>query len=257
MGKKGKTARLKRKPAPRFWPIHRKELPWVVKPSSGPHSLDKCLPLTLVLRDMLGLAETRKEAQTIIYQGKVLVDGKVQHRDDIPVGLMDIISMPDANKYFRLVPSSKGLFLSEISKEDAAYKLAKIENKATVSGGVQLSFHDGSNLLIKVADPKNHTEDTYKSFDVLKLSLPDKQVLGCMELKEGNLVVITGGKNIGVKGKIVEIEKAEAKKRKRILIVVEDEKGVRYQTVQDFVFTLGQAQAQPAIAPTEEETPVV
>ena len=31
MGKKGKTARLKRKPAPAFWPIHRKELPWVSK----------------------------------------------------------------------------------------------------------------------------------------------------------------------------------------------------------------------------------
>jgi small subunit ribosomal protein S4e len=120
LGKKGKTARLKRKPAPRFWPIHRKEDPWVVKPSSGPHSLDKCLPLTLVLRDILGVAETRKEAQTILNQGKVLVDGKIQLKDDFPVGLMDVISIPDADQYYRLMPSHKGLFLSPIAKRRRA-----------------------------------------------------------------------------------------------------------------------------------------
>jgi small subunit ribosomal protein S4e len=257
LGKKGKTARLKRKPAPRFWPIHRKDLPWVIKPSSGPHSLEKCLPLSLVLRDILGVAETRRESQTIIHQGKILVDGKVQSRDDIPVGLMDVIAMPESNQYYRLVPYKKGLFLSEISKEDAAYKFARIENKATVSGGIQLNMHDGSNLLIKTTDPKNPVEVTYKSFDILKLSLPDKQILGCMELKEGNIVLVTGGKNIGVKGKIVEIEKAEAKKRKSALVVVEDEKGARYQTVLDFVFSISQDQIQPVTAPTEEATPVV
>ena len=109
MGKKGKTARLKRKPAPAFWPIHRKELPWVVKPSSGSHSLEKCVPLTLVLRDMLGVAQTRKEGKLILAQGKVLVDGKIRKRDESPVGLMDVISMPDMNKYYRVMPSHKGL----------------------------------------------------------------------------------------------------------------------------------------------------
>jgi small subunit ribosomal protein S4e len=193
----------------------------------------------------------------VIYQGKVLVDGKVQSRDDIPVGLMDVISMPDANQYYRLTPYKKGLFLSEITKEDAAYKLARIENKATVSGGIQLNLHDGSNLLVKSANPKNPVEVTYKSFDTLKLSLPDKQILSCMELKEGNVVLVTGGKNIGVKGKIIEIEKAEAKKRKSALVVVEDEKGARYQTVQNFVFSIGQEQIQPVTAPSEEAAPVV
>ena len=98
MGRKGKTARLKRKPAPRFWPIHRKEDPWVLKPSSGPHNLQNCLPMSLVLRDILGIAATRKEAQIILHQGKVLVDGKVLHKDDFPVGLMDVISMHDAEQ---------------------------------------------------------------------------------------------------------------------------------------------------------------
>jgi small subunit ribosomal protein S4e len=257
LGKKGKTARLKRKPAPRFWPIHRKEDPWVLKPSSGPHSLENCLPLTLVLRDILGVAETRKEAQTILNQGKVLVDGKIQHKDDFPVGLMDVISMPDADKYFRMTPSPKGLFLAPISKEETSFKLSRIEDKATVKGGIQLNMHDGSNILLKVADPKNPQEDIYETFDVLKLSLPDKQVLERLEFKEGNFAVITGGKNIGVQGKIVEIEKAEAKKRKSILVALEDEKGVRYQTVLDFVFSLGTAQPLTTTTTTTEAPPVV
>jgi small subunit ribosomal protein S4e len=254
LGRKGKTARLKRKPAPRFWPIHRKDDPWVIKPSSGPHSLENCLPLSLALRDILGIAETRKEAQTIIYQGKILVDGKIMQKDDFPIGLMDVISMPNADRYYRIMPSHKGLFLNPISKEEISFKLSRIEDKVTVTGGVQLNMHDGSNLLVKVADPKNHQEDIYQTFDVLKLNLPDKQIAERIELKEGNLAIITGGKNIGVKGKIVEINKAEAKKRRTALVVVEDEKGTRYQTILDFVFSIGQT--QPAITTTEAATVV-
>ena len=254
MGRKGKTARLKRKPAPRFWPIHRKEDPWVVKPSTGPHSLQNCLSLTLILRDMLGVAETRKEAQTILHQGKVLVDGKVLHKDDFPVGLMDVISTPDANKYYRILPSHKGLSLSPISKEETSSKLCRIDDKMTVTNGIQLNLHDGSNLLIKVADPKNPKEDIYNTFDVLKLSVPAKEIAGRIQLKEGNFVVITGGKNIGVTGKIVEIEKTEAKKRRNALVVVEDEQSKRFQTILDFVFSLGE---NKPVASTVEATPVV
>ncbi len=130
MGRKGKTARLKRKPAPKFWPIHRKEDPWVLKPSSGPHNLQNCLPLSLVLRDILGFAETRKEAQTMLHQGKILVDGKIKQNDDFPVGLMDVISIPDANKYYRILTNDKGLFLSEISKEDSKESRRKRSRRA-------------------------------------------------------------------------------------------------------------------------------
>ena len=242
MGKKGKTARLKRKPAPRFWPIHRKEFTWVVKPSSGPHSLENSLSLTLVLRDILGVAKTKKEAGMILSQGKVEVDGKVRRRADFPVGLMDIIAMPDVNEFFRVMPSPKGLVLSRIDKDESSFKLARVENISVAKEGVQVALHDGSNLLVKVADPKNPVEVTYGTFDILKLGLPEKQVLDKIKTKVGNLGVITGGKNIGKKGKIVDIEKTEAKKRRNALVVIEDEKGVRYQTILDFVFSIGEAQ---------------
>ena len=243
MGKKGGSTGLKRKPAPRFWPIHRKEFVWVVKPSPGPHSLGNCLPLAVILRDILGFAKTRKEAKKIVSQGKVYVDGKVRREDDFPVGLMDVISIPDVDKCFRILPSSKGLILHPTDKEEASFKLCRIENKTVVKKGhVQLSLHDGSNVLVKVADPKNPQEDVYKTLGTVKISLPGRQILEHMIMKENDFAVITGGKNIGKYGKIVEIEKAEGKKRKNILVTIEDGRGNRYQTILNLVFAIGEKQ---------------
>jgi small subunit ribosomal protein S4e len=254
LGKKGKTARMKRKPAPRFWPIHRKEMPWIVKPSPGAHSQDNCLSLTLVLRDILGIAQTRKEGKFILAQGKVLVDGKVVHKDDFPVGLMDVISMPDAGRYYRVLPSNKGLVVNPISKEESNFKLVRVENKNTAKKGVQISLHDGSNLFTKVADPKHPEEVPYSTFDMLKMKYPEKQIIQSLKTKEGNIAIITGGKNIGKQGKIMEIEKTEAKKRRQALVVIEDSSGVRYQTILDFIFSIGET--EPLIA-VPEETVVV
>jgi len=242
LGKKGKVGRLKRKPAPRFWPIHRKEAVWIVRPSSGPHSLEKCLPLSIVLRDILEVAETRKEAKKAITQGNVYVDGKVRRKDDFPVGLMDVISMPELNKFYRVLPSHKGLFLNSISKEEASFKLLRVEDRTIVkNGNSQIALHDGTNLLVKAENPENPSEVPYETFATLKLGLPEKQVLDQLKTKKGNIAIITGGKNIGKQGKIVEIEKTEAKKRRNALVVVEDEKGNRYQTILDFVFSIGEA----------------
>jgi small subunit ribosomal protein S4e len=247
LGKKGKSSGLKRKPAPRFWHIHRKEFTWVVKPTSGPHSLEKCMPLSLVLRDTLGLAKTRREAKTAVSQGKVYIDGSIRTQDDFPVGLMDVISIPDTGQNLRVLPSYKGLVLKEISSEEAKFKLCRIEDKTVVSNGqVQLHLHDGSTLQVKIADPKNPQEDVYDTLDTVKISLPEKQVLEQIKMKEQSFAIITGGKNIGKYGKAVEIEKAEGKKRRNALVTIEDEKGNRYQTTLNFVFTIGET--QPLIA---------
>ncbi len=243
MGRKGESTGLKRKPAPRFWPIHRKEDVWVVKPSSGPHSLENCVPLVVALRDILGFAQTRREAKTIVSQGKMLVDGKIRREDDFPVGLMDIVSLPDAGKDFLILPSKKGLILHPISKDEANFKLCRIENKTVVkNGNVQINLHDGSNILVKVADSKNPQEDVYETFDTLKIGLPEKQVLAHLKMKEQVLAIITGGKNIGKCGKIIEIEKTKGKKRRNALVAIEDEKGNRYQTTLNFVFAVGETQ---------------
>jgi small subunit ribosomal protein S4e len=195
-----------------------------------------------MLRDALRLAETRKEAKTIVSQGRVYVDGSVRKKDDFPIGLMDVISIPDVGKSFCVLPSYKGLILTEIKSEDAKFKLCRIEDKTVVGNGqVQLHLHDGSNILVKIADLKNPQEDVYDTLDTLRISLPEKQILEHIKMKEKDFAIITGGKNIGNWGKAVEIEKAEGKKRRNALVTVENEKGNRYQTTLKFVFAIGEA----------------
>lgn len=241
MGKKGGSTGLKRKPAPRFWPIHRKEFTWVVKPSSGPHSLQISLPLAVVLRDILGFAQTRKEAGTIVSQGKIYVDGKIRREDNFPVSLMDVITIPDVDKSFCIMPSAKGLIFHPIDKKEAAFKLCRIENKTvTKNGYVQLNLNDSSNISIKVADAKNPQEDVYATLDSLKISLPEKQIIEHVKMKENSFAIITGGKNVGKYGKIIEIEKTKAKKRRNAFVTIEDAKGNRYETILDYVFVVGE-----------------
>ncbi len=240
MGKKGEKKQLKRKPAPKFWPIHRKEFVWTFKPKSGAHSASSCVPLALVIRDVLGFAKTRREAKAIISQEKIIVDGKVQRDELFPAGLMDVVSIPDAEKTYRILPSKKGLTLYAIEKEEAGFKLCRIESKTVVDGGhIQLNLHDGRNVLIQVKDPKKPEEDVYHPMDTLKMNVPDQEIIEHTKLAEGNLAIIIGGKNAGRHGKIVAIEERSGQKRRNQLVTIEDANGKRFQTTLNLVFVVG------------------
>lgn len=241
MGRKGASTGLKRKPAPRFWPIHRKDSTWVVRPASGPHRREDCMPLVVVLRDRLGVAKTRKEAKFMVSQGRILVDGKVKKEDDFPIGLADVLSIPDIDQSYRVLPSYKGLILHSIDKEEAKFKLCRIEDKKVVDKThLQLNLHDGSNITLKTAGSEDPQEDVYETLGTLKLVLPEREIAESLKMKEKDYAIITGGKNIGKHGKIVEIETGEGKKRRNALVTVEDKEGNRFQTVLNFVFAIGE-----------------
>jgi len=252
LGRKGEGGHLKRKPAPKLWPIHRKEAVWTVMPKPGPHSLSRSLPLALIVRDILGFAKTAKEAKRIISQEKITVNGKVRRDERFLVGLMDIVSIPDNNTSYLVLPSKKGLFLHTIGSNDAAFKLSRIEDKTVVKGGnVHLNLHDGSNLLIDVNDPQKLEKETYHTLDVLKLSIPDRELLGHMKLTEGSPAIVIGGKNMGQVGKVVTIEKQADKKRRNLLVTLKGEKGNQFQTILDFVFVLGVTDSSISLPETD------
>ncbi|MEJ2242678.1 MAG: 30S ribosomal protein S4e, partial [Candidatus Bathyarchaeota archaeon] len=244
MGRKGQSGHLKRKPAPKLWPIHRKEDVWTVMPKPGPHSLSRSLPLALVVRDILGFAKTAKEAKNIISQGKILVDGKVRRDERFLVGLMDIISVPETKKYYRILPSTKSLFLHPIDDNEAKFKLYRIEDKTIVKGGkTDLNLHDGTSLLIDAVNAATLEKDVYNTLDVLKLSIPDRELLGYNKLIVGAPALIIGGKNMGTYGIIDSIEKQTDKKRRDLLVTLKDAKGQQFQTILDFVFVLGERES--------------
>jgi small subunit ribosomal protein S4e len=240
VGKKGGRRHLKRKPAPAFWPIHRKEAVWTAKPNAGPHAIERSLPLIIVLREILGLAKTRSEVKAVLSQGSLLVDGDVEKEELLPTGLMDVISVPSVEKWYRVVSSEKGLTLHPISKDEAGFKLCRIDDKKVLRNGhVQLNLHDGRNITIKVKDASKPEEDVFGTLDTIKISLPDQEILGHFKLVEGAPALIVGGKNIGKHGKIVTVERREAQKRKNALVTVEDARGIRFQTTAEYVFVVG------------------
>jgi len=193
------------------------------------------------LRDILDVAKTRSEAKTIIHKEKIIVDGKVQREELFPTGLMDVVAIPDVEKWYRVLPSEKGLLFHPISKDEAAFKLCRIENKTVLNEGkVQLNLHDGRNVLVKLKDPNKPEEDVFHTLDTLKISLPNQEILGHLKLAEGAPALIFGGKNAGKHGKIVVIEQRQ--KRKNSLVTVEDEKGNRFQTTIDYVLVIGDKQ---------------
>ncbi len=173
----------------------------------------------------------------------MLVDGVVQREELFPTGLMDVISIHDVEKWFRVLPSKKGLTLHSISRDEAGFKLCRVENKTISKGGnVQLNLHDGRNLIIRVKDPNRHEEDVFKTLDTVKISLPSQEVQGHMKLTEGAPALIVDGKNIGRHGKIIAIEHREGQKRKNALVTIDDSRGSRFQTTIEYVFVVGDTQ---------------
>jgi len=253
MGKKGGSLHLKREVSPAFWPIHRKEFTWAVKPRPGPHPINRCIPLVIIIREVLGLAETRKEARKIISQGKVKVDGEVRRDDRFPAGLMDVISIPEIKANYRILPSEKGLSLHQIDEKEASFKLCRIENKTVIRGGhIQLNLHDGRNILIRTEDPRKAEEDKYRTLDTLMISIPDQEIIEHLKMKEGMSAILIDGKNIGKHGIISSIEKQSGRKRRNLLVDIKDEKGETYQSILDYAFIIGDEKPRISLPSTED-----
>ena len=252
MGRKGESGHLKRKPAPKIWPIHRKEAVWTVMPTPGPHSLSRSLPLTLIVRDILGFAKTAKEARNIISTGKIMVDGKIRRNEHFLVGLMDVISIIDTKKSYRILPSKKGLILYPIDANEASFKLCRIEDKTIVKGGnMQLDLHDGSSFLVSNENSLTPEEDVYHTLDVVKIGIPSRELLGYTKLAVGAPAEVIGGKNMGLWGKISSIEKKSDKKRRDLQVTLKDIYGNQFQTILDFVFILGEAESSISLPETD------
>ncbi len=218
---------LKRVAAPRSWPITRKTSKWVAKPSPGPHSDEYGMPLIVVLRDLLHLADKAKEIKQILHEGKVLVDGKVRKDHHFPVGLFDVISIPDIKASYRVMIGEDGKF-KLVPVSDANAKLLKIVNKTTVKGGkTQLNFHDGTTML---ADNNYHTKDS------IVLTVPEKTIGQHLKYEAGSTVFVTGGKHAGTVGKIKEIRIIKSTTPNRVSI---SSPAGDFDTVEKYVVVVG------------------
>jgi small subunit ribosomal protein S4e len=230
---------LKRLSAPKSWKIPRKRDVWVAKPRPGPHALEESLPLLLVVRDYLGLADTTREAKKVINEGKILVDKKVRTEHRFPVGLMDIIEIPEAKERRIVLLDEKGnLILKKLSKKNTNTKLCKITNKTILGGGnVQLNLHDGKNILISVKNPKSPKEDIYKAKDSLLIDLKTGNISSHISCKKGNIALVTGGAHRASVAKIDSITTLEGPQSNTVTLTADKKK---FQTIADYIFVIGE-----------------
>ncbi|KAF8668169.1 ribosomal family S4e [Rhizoctonia solani] len=171
------------------------------RPSPGPHKLRESLPLTIFLRNRLKYALTGREVTTIVAQRLIKVDGKVRTDNTYPTGYMDVISIEKSGEHFRLLYDVKGRFvIHRITPEEATYKLLKVRKTAVGARGVPyIVTHDGRT--IRYPDPQIKVNDTVK-FDITTGKITE-----FVKFDTGNLVMITGGRNMGRVGTITHRER--------------------------------------------------
>ncbi len=221
---------LKRLAAPRSWVIARKTNVYTTKPAPGPHPIDRAMPLGTVLRDHLDIARTAREAKRAIGSGDILVDGRAVKDAKFPVGFMDAISIPKLKQAWRCVIDDKArLRFVPVGEKDASTKLVRIDNKTTIRGGkTQLNLHDGRNLLVK--------KDDYKTGDVLNLEVPAQKIVGHFRFKEGETVLVTGGRHAGEIAPIATIETTRSHKANLVHLSSGDSS---FTTIKTYAFPVG------------------
>ncbi len=182
---------MKRLAAPRTWPLKRKANIFIAKQSAGAHPVEKSMAAVTVLRDMIGACDTAREAKRIIGNREMFVDGKAVKNPKMPVGFMDVITIPKMDLAYRMLLSDKGkLALVTIDADEAGWELCRIEGKTVVKGGkFQLNLSGGRNLLLDKND--------YKCGDTLKISYEGQKVLDHYPLAENATVFIAEGSQRG------------------------------------------------------------
>ena len=113
----------------------------------------------------------------------------------------DVISIEKSGEHFRLLYDVKGRFtIHRITPEEATYKLLKVRRVAIGAGAVpHIVTHDGRT--IRYPDPAIKVNDT------VKFDLEQGKITDFVKFDTGNIVLVTGGRNMGRAGVIVHREK--------------------------------------------------
>ena len=151
------------------------------------------IPVYLLLRDVLKLSNSRREAGKVIKAGKVLVDGRPCRKPEYPVCFMSVIELPSTGKSYRL--DYVGRKLLPVETERSQYITYKIVNKNIVRGGkVSLTFHDGRNM---------PADNSYKVGNSVLYDLKERKVVQQLKFEPDAICIVTAGKHIGTRVRLV------------------------------------------------------
>jgi small subunit ribosomal protein S4e len=201
---------LKRQKTPKDWPINRKGNKYVVR---SKFNLKKGIPVLIILRDFLKIAQNRKEVKKALNSRKILLNNKEVKDEKNSVLLFDVITILPSKKYYRLELTEKGKFiLNEIKENESHYKISKIINKKILKRkNIQLNLYDGRNIISK---------EKMRVGDSVLINLKEKKIEKVLTLKEKTKVIAISGKHKGTKGIVEEIDK----ENKKIILKIDNKK---------------------------------
>ncbi len=211
------SKKLKRQMAPQFWGIARKDKRFVITVKPGPHKKSYAVPTAVLLRDMLSIVTSLREAKAAIYAGRVKIDGVVRKSLHHAIGLMDVIELENVSDIYRLVPTEDKLLKPiKINESEKSKKLVRVTSKTTINKGkLQIGFHDGRST---ISDTKVNVGDS------CLIQIPDQKILEVIKLETGSQGLVTRGNNAGQIGKIETIEEGTFILPKRVILVLGERK---------------------------------
>lgn len=190
---------LKRQKVPKNWPIKRKGTAYIVRPNAN---ISNGIPILVALRDILKLAQNRKEVKKVIHEKNILLNGSLIKNEKNSVLLFDALTIVPSNESYRLSLSEKGKFqIEKINAGEETHKIAKVINKKMLKGKkIQLNLSDGRNFL---SDIKCNVNDS------VLIDLKKKKIEKCLPLKEKGEVLVFAGKHAGKKANINKIDQVK------------------------------------------------
>ena len=243
----------KRLSVPKSWPVERKTETFTVKAGAGPHGADG-VPLVILLRDVLGYVDTKKEARYALNQGTVLVNGEAVADERRPIGMFDILAFLERDEYYRVFPDEGGrLALTPIDESAADGRLGKIVQKTQVDGGdFQLTLHDGTNVRVDA-------DADYSTKDSIVIDNETKAIVAHFVYEEGALVTAVDGQHAGEIGEI-EYNNVTLGSVDNTVSITQDDGG--FETIEPYVvvidenFTGGDDEAAEDSAAESDESTV-
>jgi len=209
------SKKLKRQMAPMFWGIGRKEKRFVVTVKPGPHKKNNSIPTAVLLRDKMKVVSTLREAKSVIYAGKITVDGVKRKSLHHGIGLMDVVELDGVSDSYRLVPKD-GTILTpiKISVDEKNKKIVKVTGKTSIKGDkTQIKFHDGRTLI---------SDELVNVNDSCVLQIPEQKILEVIKLEKNTKILVTSGINAGKTGEVKEIKEGTFVLTKRIVTTIDD-----------------------------------
>jgi len=232
---RGPKKHLKRLNAPKHWMLDKMSGVFAPRPSTGPHKMRECLPLIILLRNRLKYALTRNEVTKIVMQRLIKVDGKVRTDSTYPAGFQDVVTIEKTGENFRLLYDTKGRFtLQPINADEAKFKLCKVKRLAVGSKGIPyVTLHDGRT--VRYPDP------LIKVNDSVKLDIATSKITDFVKFDIGNVIMVTGGRNLGRVGVIVNRERHPGSFD---IVHIKDAVGNTFATRLGNVFVIGKSEGK-------------